>query len=285
MNLAFHEEMVRLLRSGRTVAVATVVSRQGSAPRGAGTRMVITESGETFFTIGGGAFEALVIEDARAAVRTGCGLEKVYRFSESGEGATGMVCGGAAKVLIEVVRPPAPLVIYGAGHVGRELAVIAARLEFDVTVVDDRQRYLAPERFPPGVKAIRAERDFSAGMPSVPPGAYVAIVTRCHRTDLMAVRHSVGKWAAYVGLIGSRRKVATVLARAGEMGTPPEELAEIRGPIGLAIGAQTPQEIAVSIAAEIIALRNEGPAALRHAPAPPSHVTSITARRAARRPV
>ena len=106
MNLVFHEEMVRLLRAGRPVAVATVVGRQGSTPRDFGAKMIVTEEGKTVFSIGGGAFEALVIEDAREAIRERRGIEKEYRFTEQGANALGMVCGGSARVLIEVVRPP-----------------------------------------------------------------------------------------------------------------------------------------------------------------------------------
>ena len=262
MSLAFYESVARLLRSGRALAVATLSSAQGSTPRAQGTKMIIVDSGETFFSIGGGAFEALVIEDAKEAIRTGRGFEKEYRFTEQGTDATGMVCGGSACVLFEVVRPPLPAFVFGGGHVGRELARVAARLGFDVTVVDDRDDCLQPDRFPPGVRALRAGRDFASGLPEIPPGAYVAVVTRCHRTDLAAVRHAVGRCAAYVGLIGSRRKVATVLKRASELGTPGEALREVRGPIGLPIGAESPEEIAVSIAAEMIAVRHAAPAAV-----------------------
>jgi xanthine dehydrogenase accessory factor len=223
--------------------------------------MIVADSGEAFFSIGGGAFEALVIEDAKEAIRTGRGFEKEYRFTEQGDEATGMVCGGSARVLFEVVRPPLPLWIFGGGHVGRELARLAAGLGFEVTVVDDRSEWLEAERFPENVRTLRAGPDYSSGLPEIPSGAYVAVVTRCHRTDLAAVRHAVGRGAAYVGLIGSRRKVATVLKRAGEQGTPQESLREVRGPIGLPIGAASPEEIAVSIAAEMIAVRHAAPAA------------------------
>ena len=259
MSLAFHEEMVRLLRSGRTLAVATLCSSQGSTPRATGTRMIVADSGETVFSIGGGAFEALVIEDAKEAIRNRRGFEKEYRFTEQGDESTGMVCGGSARVLFEVVGPPLPLFVFGGGHVGLELARLGGRLGFDVTVVDDRPEYLEAERFPAGVRTRRAGRDYESGLPGVPTGAYVAVVTRCHRTDLAAIRHAVGRGAAYVGLIGSRRKVATVLKRAGEQGTPREALSEVRGPIGLPIGAETPEEIAVSIAAEMIAVRRSAP--------------------------
>lgn len=257
MSLAFYEEVVRRLRTGRPIAVATLVERRGSAPRRSGAKMIVAATGETAFSIGGGAFEALVIGDALEALRAGRGFEKEYRFTEQGEDATGMVCGGSARVLIEIVRPPEALVIFGAGHVGHELAWLGARCGFEVTVVDDRSAYLDPGRFPEGVRAHRVERDFSGGLPEIPTGAFVAVVSRCHRTDLVAVRHAVGRGAAYVGLIGSRRKVATILRRAADLGTPAGALEELRAPIGLAIGAETPEEIAVSIAAEMIAVRRE----------------------------
>ncbi|MBI4169160.1 MAG: XdhC family protein [Acidobacteria bacterium] len=255
MTLAFYEEMARRLRCGRTVAVATLAGSRGSTPRGFGSKMIVTESGETAFSIGGGAFEALVIEDALQAIREGQGFEKEYRFTEQGENALGMVCGGTARVLFEVVRPPAPLFVFGGGHVGREVAYQGARLGFEVTVVDDRPRYLDPARYPEGVRLARVEHDFSGDLPPIPPGAFVAILTRCHRTDLAALRHSAGRGPAYVGVIGSRRKVATVLERAEAMGTPREALAGVHGPIGLPIGAETPEEIAVSIMAEMISVR------------------------------
>ena len=261
MSLEFYEEVARLLRAGRLLAVATVVGRQGSAPRSAGARMIVTDLGETRFSVGGGAFEALVIADAREAIRDGRDLEKEYRLTEKGDGATGMVCGGRVRVLIEVVRPPAGLFVFGGGHVGREVAGLAARLGFAVTVVEDRADYLEASRYPAGVRRVRAEREFASGLPEIPPGSFVAVVTRCHKTDLSAVRHAVGRGAAYVGLIGSRRKIVTVLARAQELGTPKEALREVRAPIGLDIGAETPEEIAISIAAEMIAVRHEAPLA------------------------
>ncbi|HKQ97046.1 MAG TPA: XdhC/CoxI family protein [Candidatus Polarisedimenticolia bacterium] len=261
MTLAFFEEVTRRLRAGRPLAIATILDRQGSAPRRAGARMIVEADGGTAFSVGGGAFEALLIDDARKAIAGGRGFEREYRFTESGEHATGMVCGGSVRVLVEVVEPPAPLYVFGAGHVGREVAHLAARLGFAVTVVDDRPAELDPARLPEGATLLRAGEEFAEGLPPIPDGAYVAVVTRCHRTDLEAVRHVVSARPAYVGLIGSRRKVATVMARAEEAGSPPERLASVHAPIGLPIGAETPEEIAVSILAEIIAVRRGGAAA------------------------
>ncbi len=280
MNLTFHEEMVRVLRGGCRAAVATLVQSRGSTPRRFGAKMIVLEGGETRFSIGGGAFEALVIEDARDAIRAGRGFEKEYRFTEQGDGATGMVCGGAARVLFEVVAPPPALFIFGAGHVGRQLAHQGVRLGFDVTVVDDRPRYLEPAWLPAGARPLRAGRDFLDGLPDLPPGSFVAIVTRCHRTDLEVVRHAVGGGCAYIGVIGSRRKVATLIQRAAALGTPPEALERLRGPIGIPIGAQTPEEIAVSIAAEMIAVRNLGePARAEKASATVTPIGSAGVRR------
>ena len=255
MALSFYERVSRLLRSGRVLAIVTVVQRRGSAPRDFGAKMIVTENGEIEFSVGGGAFEALVIEDAREAIRKGCGFEKDYRFSEQGENALGMVCGGSARVLFEVIRPPVPLFVFGAGHVGREVAHLGIRLEFDVTLVDDRPRFLNPRRHPEGLRMVRVEHDFSEGLPQIPAGAFVVIVTRCHRTDLAVLRHAADRGAAYLGMIGSRRKVAVVKARAVALGVSEGALTDLRAPIGLAIGAETPEEIAVSVAAEMIPAR------------------------------
>jgi xanthine dehydrogenase accessory factor len=261
MTLAFFEEVTRRLRAGRSLAIATILDRQGSAPRRAGARMIVEAGGGTAFSVGGGAFEALLIDDARRALAEGRGFEREYRFTESGEHATGMVCGGSVRVLVEIVEPPAPLYVFGAGHVGREVAHLAARLGFAVTVIDDRPGELDPARLPEGATLHRAGAEFDGALPPIPDGACVAIVTRCHRTDLAAVRHAAVSGAAYVGLIGSRRKVATVMARAEEAGAPRERLEAMHAPIGLPIGAETPEEIAVSILAEIIAVRRGGVAA------------------------
>lgn len=261
MTLAFFEEVTRRLRAGRPLALATILDRQGSAPRRAGARMIIEADGGIAFSVGGGAFEALLIEDARRALAEGRGFEKEYRFTESGEHATGMVCGGSVRVLVEIVEPPAALFVFGAGHVGREVAHLGARLGFAVTVVDDRAAELDPRRLPEGARRVHAGEEFGGGLPPIPDGASVAIVTRCHRTDLEAVRHAAVSGAAYVGLIGSRRKVATVMERAAQSGVPADRLEAVRAPIGLPIGAETPEEIAVSILAEIIAVRRGGAAA------------------------
>lgn len=255
MNLTFYRRTARILRSGRAVVVATLVERHGSTPRDFGAKMLIADDGSTEFSIGGGAFEALVVDDARRALASDRGFEKTYRFAEEGEDALGMVCGGQARVLFEVVRPPLRLFVFGAGHIGTALVRQGIRLGFEVTLIDDRPHLLERSRHPRGVALVRVEHDFQAGLPPIPAGSYVAIVTRCHRTDLAVVKHVVDRGADYVGLIGSRRKVRVVKERALEAGVSESSLAGLRAPIGLPIGAETPEEIAVSIAAEIVEVR------------------------------
>jgi xanthine dehydrogenase accessory factor len=261
MSAEFFEEVGRLLREGRRVVIATVIETSGSTPRKAGARMAVLEDGSIRGSVGGGALEALVLEDARLLAASGGIALREYSLREgTGAGETGMVCGGRARVHFQVEIPPERLLIFGAGHVGAALARQGCILGFDVTVLDDRPEFLDPGRFPPHISLVRAGELFSGELPAVDPGCYIAIVTRCHRTDLAALRRVAGSGAAYVGLIGSRRKIAVVMARLRDEGIPDEHLKRIHAPIGLPIGACTPEEIAVSIAGELIQIRRDAAA-------------------------
>jgi xanthine dehydrogenase accessory factor len=256
VNAAFHEQLARCLRQGRRVVVATLIDSSGSTPRKESAQMAVLEDGSILGSVGGGAFEALVVEEARALLATGGSAVREFVFREGdAPGDTGMVCGGRARVYLQVEVPPERLLIFGAGHVGRALASLATSLGFEITVVDDRPAFLDQGRFPPGVQAFRADPGFSGVLPPVDSSTYVAIVTRCHRTDLAALRRVIDSGAAYLGLIGSRRKVAVIRDRLRGEGVPEDLLGRIRGPIGIPIGACTPEEIAVSIAGELIRTR------------------------------
>jgi xanthine dehydrogenase accessory factor len=256
MSVEFFEKVAKLLREGRRVAIATVIETAGSTPRKAGARMALLEDGTLLESIGGGALEALVLEDARTLLASGGTLLREYSLRE-GEGpeSTGMVCGGSARVHIQVEVPPEHLLIFGGGHVGAALASLASTLGFGITVLEDRPGFLENTRFPPGVTLWKTGPDFSGDLPAIDPGTYIAIVTRCHRTDLAALRRVAESPAAYVGLIGSRRKVRVVMDRLKEEGVPAGTLGHVHAPIGLPIGACTPGEIAVSIAGEMIQVR------------------------------
>jgi len=274
---AFFRELTEELEKRGRLALATVLETRGSGPSRIGRRFLIFEDGTFRGTIGGGPFEALVVADAGALFREDRAshprgelgpvrLLKWYDFFEreieSGElrEPTNMICGGSARVSIELLKASPSLVILGGGHVGTALARLARDLGYDVTVGDDREEYVRPERFPPGVKAVRTTRNYELPATALSPGRdrYVAVVSRCWETDLAALRPwlvPAAPAARYLGLIGSARKVRGVLERLSAEGVPHEKLSEIRGPIGLSIGAVTPEEIAVSILAEVTAVR------------------------------
>lgn len=268
----FFRELTEDLEMRGRLALASVVETKGSGPSRTGRRFVIFEDGTFRGTIGGGPFEALVVADSAALFRKDgpARLLKWYDFFEREiespglREPTNMICGGSARVSIELLKAAPSLVVLGGGHVGRALAVLAGQLGYDVTVGDDREEYTRPGRFPGGVRVVRTTRDYELPADTLLRGRdlYVAVVSRCWETDLAALRPwlAAGAPAArYLGLIGSARKVRGVLERLSAEGVPDEKLQLVRAPIGLSIGAVTPEEIAVSIVAEVTAVRRGAP--------------------------
>lgn len=254
--LEFHRTLISLLESRRRIAVATLVESRGSTPQREGGRIIVAEDGTTWFTIGGGAFEGMVIDDARTCLREGRSELKSYSLHESGEEALGMACGGRAQVFIEVPGLSEQLIVFGAGHVGRALARLAATVGFGITVVDDRVAMLDPSVFPAGTSLVETDRLFSEALPRIDDHSYVVLVTRCHETDEAALRSLADQPWRYLGMIGSRRKVRVVLDRLLALGVPASTLDRVHAPIGVPIGSHRPEEVAVSILAELVAIRN-----------------------------
>lgn len=252
------EALVEETRAGRRAALATVVRSTGSTPRGAGARMLVRADGTSSGTIGGGAFEALVVQDALELLGEPdpAPALKRYTFSERGEEATGMACGGTAEVLLEVVGPAVRLIVFGAGHVGLALARLASQVGFRPEIVDDRPEACEAARRAGVGRVFHCDRRWEEGVPALDDRCYVVVVTRCHATDRLALRHAIGRALPYVGVIGSRRKRAVIFKQLEEEdGIAPAQLEPIRCPIGLPIGGETPEEIAVSILAEVIQAR------------------------------
>jgi xanthine dehydrogenase accessory factor len=217
--------------------------------------MLVAGPGESWFSVGGGPFEARVIELCLQALEDERSRLESFEFRPEEEGGFGAVCGGEATVFIETFRPRERLLIVGAGHCGAALARMAVQVGFRVIVADDREEMLRPERFPEGVRLRAAGAGFEA-LPEVDAQTYVAIISRDHRSDLVALRRLIRSGAAYLGMIGSKRKRREVFELLAGEGVSRSELERVHCPIGLPIGAETPEEIAVSVLAEVISRRS-----------------------------
>ena len=221
--------------------------------------MMIPGQGDAVGTIGGGAFEAMVVADAREMVVDPEQTSRLrrYSFTEKGEDALGMACGGTAEVLLERVAPAERLVIFGAGHVGLAVAKLAATVGFHPELIDDRADACEAARRTGVGRVFHCDADYRDGVPEIDATCSVAVLTRCHRTDLLALGRVVAIPCRYVGLIGSRRKREVVFEKLRETDAATEQqLERIRCPIGLPLGGETPEEIAVSIVAELLQTRN-----------------------------
>ena len=249
------EQVAGELRGRRPVVIATVVSDGGSVPRRCGTKMLIHPDRRTRGSVGGGIFELLVIRDALAALRAGKSKTRSYSFNPKGtcDDAFGAVCGGHADVFLEVVMPPERLMILGGGHCGRALAKAASLLDFSILVADDREEFSRAEDFDyPNVEAVLHLPPDFAGL-SVPDSrTYVVLVSKSFVTDGAALRRVIDSPAAYIGMIGSLKKRQAVYDELRAQGVGEEQLARVHSPIGLEIGAETPEEIAVSILGQVI---------------------------------
>lgn len=243
------------LARGEAVALVTVVRAQGSTPQRVGARMLVFEDGRTIGTIGGGCYEQDACGKARLALQTGRPFLAHYDLNDDFAEEQGLICGGQMDVFIEPVAPTPRVCIVGAGHVGYHTAQLAATAGFRVVVVDDRASFADAARFPTAERVDVADIPEWLRTTDLGPRDYLVIVTRGHREDLDAMRAALGRETAYLGLIGSRAKIARLYARLGEDGLDGSRLAHVHAPIGLDLGAVSPEEIAVSIVAELIAHR------------------------------
>jgi xanthine dehydrogenase accessory factor len=250
-----YEEIVKLRQQGRRGAVATIVNVRGSIPSFETAKMLVRDDGSIAGTIGGGCVEAEIWQAAREVMESEKPRTLTFNLNQDPKYDTGLVCGGTLDIFVEPVLPPAALYIFGAGHVAVSLYKVAKGAGFDVTVVDDRAAYANRERFPEA-KEIIAE-DFDRAMARLAPNesAYLVIVTRGHRDDMRVLRWAVQTSARYIGMIGSKRKTITIFQELTKEGLAANLFERVHAPVGLDIGAITPEEIAVAITAELIAAR------------------------------
>lgn len=252
-----YAEILRAYDENRPVALCTVIRARGSVPRHEAAKMLVHPDGRIQGTVGGGELEARVIREALEAMQEGRPRLIRYTLSDPRQGDPG-VCGGEVEVFVEPLLPPPTVLILGAGHVGRAVAHLAKWLGFRVLVSDDRAELCTPEGIPEADGFLIGPPE--AVLPSAPIHAqtYIVLATRNHPLDVRILPLILDSPAPYIGVIGSRRRWLLTAKALLEQGIPMERLARVRSPVGLELNAETPEEIAVSIMAEIIALRRGG---------------------------
>ena len=252
------KEALRKVDKGETIALVTIVETKGSTPRGVGAKMIVGKDSLIAGTIGGGETEARVIEEAKQAIKEG--KERLLTYHLTKEEAAldkGAICGGDMKVFIDILQPKEEVLIFGAGHIAVCLSRLAKMVGFKVTVIDDRKEFANKDKFPEADEIIAEIIGKALNHIKISPATYIVIVTRGHLKDEEVLASVIRSSAAYIGMIGSRKKNATVFQRLTKKGISQEELDKVHTPIGIDINAQTPEEIAVSIMAEIIQVRRK----------------------------
>ena len=250
-----YQEIVRVKTEGEEAALVTVVSATGSTPREEGAKMLVRPDGSIIGTIGGGSLEAQVIEEAVRVIKQAKPKRLHMSLTAKEAGEAGMMCGGELEVFIEPILNPPALYIFGGGHIALALTKMGKLCGFNITVIDDRAEFAHAERFPEA-EVILAE-DFTKSFPQVKidKSSYIVIVTHGHQHDEVVLEWAVGTPARYIGMIGSKTKNETIYSHLLTKGITREQLERVHAPIGLEIGAQTPEEIAISILAELIKVR------------------------------
>lgn len=258
------EEIVNLRRQGRRGALATIVSVRGSIPSFNTAKMLVRDDGSIVGTVGGGCVEADVWQAAREVMEQEKPRTLTFNLNQNPRYDTGLVCGGTLEVYLEPILPVPVVYLFGAGHVAHNVYKVARTAGFDVTVVDDRETYANQERFPEAREVIAEEFDQALTRIRPDQNSYLVIVTRGHRDDMRILRWAVQTNARYIGMIGSKRKVLTIYKELQSEGLAPELFERVMAPVGLEIGAVTPEEIAVSIVAELIACKRNAEGAIGH---------------------
>ncbi|HEY4977531.1 MAG TPA: XdhC/CoxI family protein [Candidatus Acidoferrum sp.] len=254
------EEIVRMRRAGQRGALATIVHTNGSIPSYESSRMLVREDGSILGTIGGGCVEADVWAAAKEVVANESPRKLVFQLNNEASFDNGLICGGTVEIFVEPILPQPVVYLFGGGHVSTAVAKAAHAVGFGVAVIDDREAFANLQRFPMAQEVFTSYEDaFVKLQPNA--SSYLVIVTRGHKEDMRVLAWAVRTQARYVGMIGSKRKVLGVYKALEKEGYRPEEFERVFAPMGLDIGALSPEEIAVSIAAELVAVRRNAQSA------------------------
>lgn len=250
------EEIVRIKKAGIPGALATVTAVKGSSPGKEHFKMLVTESGEIIGSVGGGALESEVIELCKKIMKTEKAQQFDFNLVEKGPNASGMLCGGNITVFIE------PIVnhfvyIFGGGHIGLYLNQVLTMCGFSTIIIDDREEFSNSERFPDASETLSGDYQEIMKNLELKKPSYIVITSRGHKFDQEILEWAITQDAKYIGMIGSKTKVATTFNRIKERGVSQETIDKVYSPIGLKIGAVSAEEIAVSIAAELISVKRQ----------------------------
>jgi xanthine dehydrogenase accessory factor len=254
------EEIVKMRRAGQRAALATIVHTNGSIPSYESSRMLVREDGSISGTIGGGCVEAEVWAAAKEVMQNESPRKMVFNLNNEASYDNGLICGGTLEVFVEPILPQPMLYLFGGGHVSMAVAKAAGAAGFGIGIVDDRETFANAGRFP---MASDIHTSYEDAFAKIHPNAssYLLIVTRGHKEDMRVLAWAVRTEARYIGMIGSKRKVLSVYKALENDGYKQEEFERVFAPMGLEIGALSPEEIAVSIVAELIAVRRNAQSA------------------------
>jgi xanthine dehydrogenase accessory factor len=253
--MTLFQALVELEKNNETGALCTIVRSRGSTPRHVTSKMLVYPDGHIMGTVGGGEVENRVIKEALVAMNEGKPRLLEYNMTDPARGDPG-ICGGQLEIFVEPIIPKPVLVVVGVGHVGKAVAHLAKWLGYVVMVSDDRSEFCNPQSVPEADQFFPIPLEELTRHLEITPWTYLVLTTRGMNVDVAGLPSLLKTNPGYIGIIGSRRRWVMTTKMLLEAGIPKEQLDKIHSPIGLDIHAETPEEIAVSIMAEIIMLRN-----------------------------
>ena len=252
-----YKALSELEKNNEPAALCTVTKSEGSTPRHVGSKMLVYPDGKFLGTVGGGELESRVIKAAFESLKSGAAQTLAYSMIDPNRGDPG-VCGGTVEVFVEPILPPAMIVVIGGGHVGKAVVHLAKWLGFKVAVSDDREEFCNPESVPGADAYYPVVMAELPNQLSVTGQTYLVVTSRGSGVDAKGLPSLLESDAAYIGVIGSKRRWLSTVKALKEQGVSDELIAKVHSPMGLELNAETPEEIAVSIMAEILMLRDKG---------------------------
>jgi len=254
---SIYQALSELEENNESAALCTVTKSEGSTPRHVGSKMLVYADGKFIGTVGGGELESRVIKAALESLKSGEAQTLSYTMADPSRGDPG-VCGGTVEVFVEPILPPATVVVIGGGHVGKAVVHLAKWLGFRVVVSDDRQEFCNPESVPGADSYYPVEMGKLAENLKVTRQTYLVVTSRGSAIDAKGLPSLLDSDAAYIGVIGSKRRWLTTVKALKEQGVADGLISKVHSPMGLELNAETPEEIAVSIMAEILMLKDKG---------------------------